>query len=120
MGELKITRIAVHKKVAPVLDTIFQEILAKVPAETRKFAGLHHFGGAFNYRLMRGGSKLSMHAYGAAIDFDPVNNQLGDETPRLADFPDIIAIFKKYGAVWGGDWKGRHCDGMHFQFARVG
>lgn len=127
MGEINITRIPFHKKAAPVLEAIFDEILQTRGLAEIKTAGLDLFGGSFNYRPMRGGTALSMHAYGCAIDFDPARNGLGDKTPYLFKFPSIRAIFAKYGAVWGGDWNGngdtldeRRCDGMHFQFARLG
>lgn len=88
--------------------------------------GVSIFGGCYNYRLMRGGSSLSMHSWACAIDLDPVNNSLSDQTPRFAQFPEVLAAWAKAGAVWGGDWNGNgqtsdepKCDGMHWQFARL-
>lgn len=125
MGDIKITRIPFHRRAAPALAAVFAEIRDEMPGLIRA-AGLNIFGGSFNYRPMRGGTALSMHAYGCAIDFDPARNGLGDRTPHIANFPEIIAVFRKHGAIWGGDWDGdgdtldeRRCDGMHFQFARL-
>ena len=28
----------------------------------------------------------------------------------------LVALFKQAGFTWGGDWKGRERDPMHFQF----
>ena len=81
--------------------------------------GANVFGGSYNFRLMRGSNRLSMHAWGCAIDLDPANNGMADVTPRIAKYPFIIKAFEDVGAVWGGRWAGRSCDGMHFQFARI-
>jgi hypothetical protein len=127
MGSINITRIAFHKKAAEALQAVFAEIKATMSMAEIKEAGLTEFSGSFNYRPMRGGSALSMHAYGCAIDFDAANNGLGDRTPKLAKYPKVIKAFLNQGAIWGGDWDGdgdtldeRRCDGMHFQFARLG
>lgn len=82
-------------------------------------SGANVFGGSFNYRLMRGGNRLSMHSYGCAIDLDPARNAFHDTTPNFLKYPFIIKAFEDVGAVWGGRWSGRACDGMHFQFANV-
>jgi hypothetical protein len=88
--------------------------------------GVSIFAGCYNYRLMRGGNSLSMHSWGCAIDLDPANNSLSDNTPRFAQFPEVLDAWAKTGAVWGGDWNGnndtldeRRCDGMHWQFAKL-
>jgi hypothetical protein len=88
--------------------------------------GVSTFAGCYNYRLMRGGNSLSMHSWGCAIDLDPANNSLSDNTPRFAQFPEVLDAWAKTGALWGGDWDGdkdtldeRRCDGMHWQFARL-
>lgn len=128
MGTIKITKIPVHNKCAEALG----RVLAKIwEASGRDQAvidrwGMSVFSGSFNYRPMRGGSALSMHAYGCAIDFDAPRNGLGDRTPNFAHIPEVLAAFKAEGAIWGGDWNGngdtqdeRRCDGMHWQFARL-
>jgi hypothetical protein len=88
--------------------------------------GVSIFAGCYNYRLMRGGNSLSMHSWGCAIDLDPANNSLSDNTPRFSQFPEVLDAWAKTGALWGGDWDGdkdtldeRRCDGMHWQFARL-
>lgn len=82
-------------------------------------SGANVFGGSYNFRLMRNGTRLSMHSWGCAIDLDPARNGLGDTTPRFAGYPQIIKAFEDQGATWGGRWTGSSCDGMHFQFADV-
>lgn len=109
----------VHRKVADSL----RRILAKIwDAAGRDQKVVDHWGisktaGGYNYRLKRGGSSLSMHSYGCAVDFDPANNGMGDTTPRFAQFPEVCAAFESEGWEWGGSWSGSSCDGMHWQAA---
>lgn len=81
--------------------------------------GASIYGGAYNYRLMRGGTRLSMHSWGCAIDLDPARNGFRDPTPRFLQYPQVYRAFEAQGWTWGGRWKGDSCDGMHFQAARV-
>jgi hypothetical protein len=129
MGEIKITRIAVHARCAAAFEAWFDAVWANAGRSQREIDlwGMSRFGGAFNYRPMRGGSALSMHAYGAAIDFDPQRNGLGNRRPHFRNLrEEVVQPFLRLGGVWGGDWNGngdtldeRRCDGMHFQFARL-
>ena len=83
---------------------------------------------AFNYRLAVGKPKLSYHAYGRAIDINPVQNPYikGDlvlppdaiynpEIPGtiVADGP-VVKAFEKRGWTWGGRWDSPN-DWHHFQ-----
>jgi len=131
-----VRRIPVHKLAAPDLKAILTEIWAHLRLEVKKEHGfdltseqydqltarkarrygVDLFGGAYNYRVKRGGTELSMHAYGVAIDLDPERNAMGDTTPAMPKF--VVEAFERRGWVWGGRWKGRNCDGMHFQRAR--
>lgn len=112
----------VHRLVADSLTRVLDALWA---ASGRSQAtiddwGVSIFGGAFNYRLMRGGSSLSMHSWGCAIDLDPDRNGFHDPTPRFAQLPQVVRAFKDEGWVWGGDWSAKMRDGMHFQAATVG
>ena len=75
---------------------------------------LDRHGGGFNYRKITGGSKLSLHSCGIAIDWDPANNPR--KKPLTRTLPDWwYDIWKKHG--WSD---GRHFatpDPMHVQFA---
>jgi len=145
-----------------VLDTVAPEV-------SRLFHALHqrrfplararlieHYGGddeasmrdnntsAFNQRAVTGGGPPSLHAYGLAIDINPVQNpflQLGDagavrisppagaaylnrragrpgKPPRAGMAEDVIGLFAAAGfTVWGGDWD-TPLDYQHFQFNR--
>jgi D-alanyl-D-alanine carboxypeptidase len=93
-----------------------------VPVFTRVFADIHNaalqskltsFGGCFAFRPQRTGAKLSAHAWGITIDLNPETNQQG--TVGSMD-SSIVAIFRQNRFEWGGSWRGRHRDPMHFQF----
>jgi hypothetical protein len=75
---------------------------------------LDQHGGGFNFRPITGGKKLSLHAYGIAIDWDPDHNPR--QKPLTVTLPDWwFDIWAKHG--WSD---GRHFatpDPMHVQFA---
>lgn len=115
----------VHRHCAPSLARVFRNLMDAANGDQKllKHWGVTTYGGGHVFRLMRGGSNLSMHSYGCAIDLDPANNGLSDRTPRFAQFPDVLDAFKAENVRWGGDWNGngstadeRRCDGMHWQW----
>jgi hypothetical protein len=114
-----VRKIPIHKKCADAFVRVFAAIKTALPTETEiRQARLHLYGGAYNFRTMRGSNQLSMHSYGCAIDLDPEGNPLGRPWgPGMID-PRVVGAFKNEGAVWGGGWK-RRPDCQHFQFARV-
>lgn len=73
----------------------------------------------FNYRKVKGQVYLSQHAYGKAIDINPVQNpylkRRGTEPLNvvydtsakgtITAVSDVVKSFKKYGWSWGGNWK---------------
>ncbi|HJN84734.1 MAG TPA: M15 family metallopeptidase [Patescibacteria group bacterium] len=82
----------------------------------------------FNYRFIAGTTELSFHAYGMAIDINPMWNPMvlrgrmypacGIQNPQhpgtlTADHP-IVLRFKELGWTWGGDWE-EPFDPHHFQ-----
>ncbi len=74
--------------------------------------GLDLFGGAFCFRTVRGGARLSEHARGTAIDIDPDGNPLGSRDAHMPAY--AIAAFRAWGFAWGGDCAARP-DPMHFE-----
>ena len=77
---------------------------------------MHWFGGCYAPRNVRGsGTKLSAHAFAAAIDLDaehePMNRNHTSHMPQV-----VIEAFEAEGAYWGGKFRTRQ-DPMHFQFA---
>jgi hypothetical protein len=113
----KTTKITCHKLVACQLKAIFAEILAVYGLAKIKELQLDDFGGCFNYRQMRGGTNLSLHSWGVAIDLDPDRNLLKENssTARFArpEYKAFIDIFYKHGFVSLG--REKNYDWMHFQ-----
>jgi len=81
-------------------------------------AGMHNFGGVYNFRAKRGNpNSLSMHAYACAIDLDPAHNPFQSSHGTMP--AAVVQIFAEQGAEWGGLWSPASRDPMHFQFART-
>ncbi|MGH9331068.1 MAG: M15 family metallopeptidase [Vicinamibacterales bacterium] len=94
--------------------------LAKLPEGFRKF--LSPSGGTYLCRNIAGTNRMSMHAFGAAIDISTAttdywrwNKPLGGRYPYRNQVPfEIVEIFERYGFIWGGKWY--HYDTMHFEY----
>jgi len=151
-GKRKIGELIVHKDVANMVVNIFKELYTiKYPIYQMRL--ISDFNGndwksieadntsAFNCRLLTGSSnKWSNHAYGMAIDLNPIENPYISHTGHIAHKMSllyrkrihkqsrgiadravlvkgdkVVQIFKKYGWKWGGDWK-RIKDYQHFSF----
>jgi len=82
----------------------------------------------FNYRTVTGGTVLSMHAYGFAIDINPVQNPYikGEivlptgavydtrQPGTLTENCPVVKTFKRLGWTWGGNWESLK-DYQHFE-----
>ncbi len=146
-GDVVDGELIVNTRLAKEVTTIFHELYkAKYPlasvrlvddydADDRKSMTANNTS-AFNYRFVSGTTRLSLHAYGAAIDINPVQNPYvyGDYVSpenglpyadRTQDFVGKIdhddlcyRLFTARGWTWGGDWKYEK-DYQHFQ-KRIG
>lgn len=111
------TKIQCHKLVKSDIENIFKDILKEYGLPKIKELGIDLYGGCYNCRLMRGGTKQSMHSWGIAIDIFPELNGL--KTPFVKsqfskpEYKAMIDIFYKYGWENLGVEKGY--DAMHFQ-----
>lgn len=114
-----ISTIRIHKRCADSLLRVLNAIWIAAGRDQSVVDawGVSIYGGAFNYRLMRGAGALSMHSYGCAIDLDPARNGFGDKTPHFATVPEVLKAFADEGWTWGGKWS--KPDGMHWQAALV-
>jgi hypothetical protein len=115
-----IKSIMFHKKAAPALKAALDEIWEHYGRDQSKIDAISvsKYSGAYNPRLIRGSrTKWSNHAYGAAIDFDAEHN--GFNTGHGIMPQPVIDAFKRQGALWGGDYRGR-TDPMHFEFCSRG
>ena len=78
--------------------------------------------GTYVCRAVKDTGRLSMHAYGAAIDLNlKVSNYWLWETKGAANIPyrnamprEIVDAFERHGFIWGGHWY--HYDTMHFEY----
>lgn len=106
--------ILVHEKIAPALVVVFQEIWEKCGKDQKKVdkTGASEFGGCFNIRRIAGSNNWSNHSWACAIDLAPTTNGFNAKTTLSAI---VIDAFKRQGARWGGDYKGRK-DPMHMEF----
>jgi len=114
--EVRISRIRCHPLVADSLLAVLRDIALRYSPEEIKKHGLDQFGGTTNVRFMRGGTELSRHSWGIAIDLDPLRNGLSTPTEGayIPNFcPDVADIFERHGWVSLGKRIGR--DWMHFQ-----
>ena len=108
-----IKQITCNVKVAASLRRILSAILAHYgSAEAVKAVNMDVYDGCYNDRSVRGSTKRSMHAYGAAIDMDAEHNALGATkwTMPMA----VVDIFESEGWRWGGRYSGRK-DAMHME-----
>jgi hypothetical protein len=103
-----ITKIAVHKKLAPLFLAVFNDIQAQGLQSSVKT-----YGGGYVARMKRGQAKPSTHTWGIAIDLNDRTNAMG--TAGDID-PKLVALFDSYGFTWGGRWNGSNKDPMHFQY----
>lgn len=108
-GGQEVRKITVNEKCAGSLLDILEDI------HDSPFASiLESYAGCFNNRKMRQGSRLSVHAYAAAVDLHPAGNGNQTPWPINAIMPiEVMEIFAKYGWVAAGAHWGR--DGQHFQ-----
>jgi hypothetical protein len=103
-----ITQMTCHRRLSGIFSLVFSRI------QERELQGkITSFGGCFAFRPQRTGRRLSSHSWGIAIDLNPESNEQGSVGNMDAA---IIAIFRDAGFEWGGDWHGKSCDPMHFQF----
>lgn len=112
-------QLEVHKKLAPTVKAIFEEI----------------YNGEEKFPICALGgwrwANKSEHSIGAAIDINPEQNYYCDpngnalvgkywkpyEDPySITPDGDLVRAFKKYGFIWGVNWNSGYKDYMHFSF----
>ena len=71
------------------------------------------FDGCYNFRKIRGGSALSIHSWGAAIDLAADHNANHSKWPQQSSMPlEVMECFAREGWFSAGAFWGR--DAMHF------
>ncbi|MCA1325470.1 M15 family metallopeptidase [Herbaspirillum sp. alder98] len=145
-GNVRQGAVVVLDAVAPQVESLFGELLLRsVPlagaqpmeafdGDDEKSMAANNTS-AFNGRPMTGGGGWSKHAYGVAIDINPLQNpyvsQSGNGQQQVlpaagADFlqrqpaqpgmaEDVVGVFYDHGfLIWGGNWK-QPIDYQHFE-----
>jgi hypothetical protein len=142
-GRAYVGRIVVHRDVATEVVAVFRRLYAaRFPI--RRMVPVDAYGGsdfrsieadntsAFNCRYVDGTSRWSEHAYGRAIDLNPIENPYvtsGGTTSHRASRPYlrrapyrlgmaveggvVVRAFDAAGWGWGGRWSGAR-DYQHF------
>jgi len=98
----------VHRNAAKSFEGLFNDLKAAGYPLTSS--------GGFNYRNIRGGNRLSQHAFGTAIDINAASNpMLRPGQAVVTDLPSNIAeLAARHNLEWGGNWK--RPDAMHFEW----
>lgn len=102
-----------HRVMIPQLRAALEEVVSRGLASAihpDEYAGCY-YPRFIGYDPAKG---LSLHSWGIAVDLNVPGNQRGTvgEMNR-----DVVAIFKKWGFAWGGDWN--YTDPMHFELATI-
>ena len=104
-----VATIRCHRLVADSLKRVLTEISKGSAAWV-----LAQYAGCYNDRPMRGGSRPSKHAWGAAIDLAAGTNGLKQAWPTQSTMPlAAMEAFAREGWTAAGAFWGR--DGMHFE-----
>jgi len=114
-----VTRFSCHHLVEDEMTSLFRQAVSHYGEDEYRRLRLDRFGGCFNDRKMRGGSRKSTHAWGVAVDLDPENNRLrwGRDRALFArpEYKAFWEIVEDHGATSLG--RSANYDWMHFQFA---
>ncbi len=143
-------KLIVHRLIARKIETIFKK-LYKIKYQIKLIKPIWHFkandynsitannSSAFNCRKIAGTKKWSNHAYGLAIDINPLQNPFvstsGQVTHKLSKpYIDrtmkaknhkamilknslLVKLFEAHGFKWGGDWRTIK-DYQHFEYKK--
>ncbi len=118
-GNKRVTMTAVNG-VAERLAAVARD-LESLPPEMAKY--LVPSAGGYSCRRISGGRRVSMHAYGAAIDLNPRfgNYWIWTKLSNRGKFEwvnriplEIVEVFERHGFIWGGKWY--RYDTFHFEY----
>jgi len=108
----------VHKKCLSTFDAAFHDVLATLGHDYIVLHRLNVTGGTYCYRLERGGSRLSVHSWGIAVDMDPGHNPFPHQWRDGVGMLDLkfAEILMRHGFDWRGQQ--RDIDPMHLQLCQ--
>ncbi len=106
---------------ATALMGAFTDVSALLLSDPSLYAFVYPLGGTFNYRVVAGTNRLSMHSFGIAVDLnlDKFDYWQFATRPqgqkRLEIYPaKLVRIFESHGFIWGGKWA--HFDIVHYEY----
>ena len=106
---------------APALKAAFVDVAALVKSNPAVSAFVYPLSGTFNYRVVAGTNRLSMHSFGIAVDLKLNQNDYwryvsaSQGQKRLDAYPrGLVSIFEANGFIWGGKWA--HFDLVHYEY----
>jgi hypothetical protein len=102
-------RVTCNKHMMPQLKAALAEVVESGLAHE-----INYHVGCYHPRFIANSTQLSNHSFGLAIDINSLENQRGT---RGQMHRGVVAIFKKWGFAWGGDW--HYTDPMHFELERI-
>jgi hypothetical protein len=103
--------IRLHYRLVYQFQEAFSDALRRCPGYAIRLMG----GFAPRHKMHDPKRSLSIHSFGAAVDFNWDTNPVGKTLKT--DLPDdFVECFRSRGWDWGGAWKSIK-DPMHFQFA---
>jgi hypothetical protein len=119
-----------HVNVNKLVANDVKNIMSQIYNDSEKFPifhnGLYYEVEGYEHRLVRGGSSLSEHSFGVAIDINSSFNPLTSKPRIISENPtlnqrlyaihetsNVVRIFKAHGWYWGGEWSSKK-DYMHF------
>jgi D-alanyl-D-alanine carboxypeptidase len=144
-GRAHTGRLVANRTAAPALVAVFRRLYA-VKFPIRRMEPVDRYGGddfrsieadntsAFNCRAATGSTRWSNHAYGLAIDVNPIENPYvsGGRSSHAASAPYLdrsrhrpgmayeggvlVDTFRAVGWGWGGTWSGGVRDYQHFSY----
>jgi hypothetical protein len=142
-GKSRTGKLVVHRDVAADVASVFRS-LYEAGYPVRRMRLIDRYGGsdfesieddntsAFNCRRATGSGRWSQHAYGRAIDLNPIENpyveggrvyhaasrRYVDRSRRLEGMihpgDAVVRAFERVGWGWGGYWTGSVKDYQHF------
>lgn len=105
----------VHKDIAPLVQGFVNEITAK----GYKLAGRADDWGYCLRANRNNPNVLSNHSWGLAIDLNATTNPNTHDNKVHTDMPKwVIEAGRRWGFTWGGDYRGRTKDPMHFEILK--
>lgn len=117
----RISSVQCNKHVAESFTKVLVNVAEDYTLSDRRLLGLDQYSGGFNIRPMKTSSRLSMHAYGIAFDFDDRHNMFR-WTQAQARF--ARPEYERWWRCWEQEgWislgRERDFDWMHVQAARL-